>query len=156
MSAGHKLSLSIPSTALNLLQKVQLHPVNVSHDYNVPYLGGTSQDGRTIYIDSHLPSTLKVGDQHVDVAQFIQIHEQAERSLMDQGLPYAQAHALATVVEHRSVIANGLNPIEYEKALRPYIRGAEHEKLTNPPPDLDLRPYQETHPQHLAQALKRG
>lgn len=118
--------------------------VDRSHD--LPYLGGTSTDAATIYLDRHLPETLKYEiDGHVTEfhpATFIEYHERFERAAMDvMGWGYPHAHAAATGYERRRVISAGLHWPQYNKVVNKYVKSAESEKLVKVPADLDMRPY---------------
>ena len=114
--------------------------VDKSHD--VPYLAGYSKDGNTIYVDRHVP--LRMGK--IDILPYLLEHEHSEKTLMDMaGLSYEQAHAIATMLEHKLIEKDGeTTPKEYEAYLRDYIKTAEHEKLTKLPQDLDFTPYKES------------
>jgi hypothetical protein len=43
----------------------------VSHDYDIPYIAGYSTDGRTVFIDRHLPRTFRSWTQTIRVAPFL-------------------------------------------------------------------------------------
>jgi hypothetical protein len=43
----------------------------VSHDYDFPYIAGYSTDGRTVFIDRHLPRTFRSWTQTIRVAPFL-------------------------------------------------------------------------------------
>lgn len=117
-------------------------PFKVDKTHDVPFLGGMSKDGKTVYIDRHLPALITIGHKKVNVLPYILVHERTEKAIMDQmGYTYSSAHNLATKAEHRKVREHGLKPADYEKALKPYIKADEHEKITKPPPDLEPRPY---------------
>lgn len=128
-------------------------PVLVCHDFNIPDTGGISQDARCVYFDKRLPQLLKVGGAEVDVWQFLVIHERVEKHFMDHGLPYEQAHDIATCYEHAAVMAAGLDPRAYERALKPYIRLTEKEAGYGLPHDLELKPYAH---RHLADRVRKS
>jgi hypothetical protein len=124
----------------------------VSFDYDVPYLGGYSADGATIYIDKDTPEQAKRGKRLYQLrpqglVSCILVHEHWEKTAMlAWGWAYPEAHELATHAEHVCVRdALGLDPAEYEDVWAPIIRFAES-KLHKPgialPPDLDRTPYQ--------------
>jgi hypothetical protein len=128
----------------DLLCHLLAREFSVTTVYDVPYLGGYSQDGKTVFFDRRLPQRLFIEDQPVRIAKYLMVHECVEKALIDTfHLTYEQAHAIATEVEHRTVLENGLSPAAYERALKPYIREADHETVTYPPPDLDLTPYRD-------------
>lgn len=133
-------AMSRPTVKAQLQRHRQL---DRTHD--IPYLAGYSANGNTVYIDRHIPIEIPVGDRGlVDVTPYLLTHEEVEKSLIDAlGYHYRKAHSIATIIEHMLVKENGLEPPEYEAALKPYIKGAEHEAMQNPPTDLDLTPYRD-------------
>lgn len=123
---------------VHILDRVRM--IDATHD--VPYLGGISNDGTTVYIDRRLPRVLDIRGVKVDVWKHIAIHEAIEHALMvGLGLEYRRAHHIATRVEEASLEHLGVEPKPYENRLRPYIRKADAETVTNPPPDLYKKPY---------------
>ncbi len=125
-------------------RRLYTHGLDRSHD--LPYLGGYSEDGQTVYIDRHLPETISYQldgrkcsfcpDQH------IMDHECFEKAVMDVlGWNYEHAHEAANGYERRGVLKAGLLWQPYNKALYPFIKADEHEKLKNVPRDLDMKPY---------------
>lgn len=128
--------MAIPRIATRMQQEPA---IDVKHD--LPDLGGYSTDGETIYIDRHANPKLS-RDEQLAIIQ----HEHVEKTLIDMlGYSYAQAHEMATASEHEGLRALGIDPRAYEARLKPFIKRAEHEKITNPPKDLDCHPYYE-HP----------
>jgi hypothetical protein len=62
---------------------------NLDRDHDIPYLAGYSQDGKTIYIDRHMPRTMKSRGREIDSDRFLILHEEVEKTLIDQlGLHY--------------------------------------------------------------------
>lgn len=164
MSAGHRHGEKHPKDhdhAHEILKdpNVRKHlskqpKIDKSHD--IPYLAGYSRDGKTVYLDRHFPEVLEINGQHVNAHEFVAIHERCEKAAIDaQQKNYEQAHKFATTVEHSALEAHGINPGDYEKALAPYIKAAEHEKIERIPPDLDMTPYYPKYA-HPSQLLKRG
>jgi hypothetical protein len=124
----------------------------VSFDYDIPYLGGYSRDGSTIYVDRDTPTEIKRGKRVYPVrphgiVRGIIVHEHWEKTALDAwGWKYAPAHELATHAENDFARAMlGMHPDDYENLWRPIIAAAE-KKLRMPgmqvPPDLDWTPYQ--------------
>lgn len=151
MSCGHKKNTGAESRevedALNnpqVQQKLKAtQGYSINRDYDLPYLGGYSQDGNTIYLDRHLPTELKAGSIDFSPDDFVPIHEHIEKAVIDGlGYKYAPAHEIATGIERRAVIAAGLNWNAYSAALQPYIKADEVEKIQKAPPDLDTTPYE--------------
>jgi hypothetical protein len=131
----------------------------VSFDYDIPYLGGYSQNGATIYIDKDTPEQLKLGRRVYQLkgpqglVRGIITHEHWEKTAMlAWGWGYDPAHELATHAENRFARdALGIPPAEYEEAWAPVIRMAEKKLNAQPPdqvrgaqlpPDLDRTPYE--------------
>ena len=78
-----------------------------SHD--IPYLAGYSLDGKTIYIDRHMPQSFKFRGRTIDTDRFLILHEEVEKTLIDQlGLHYLHAHQIATRAEEAAVRAAGI------------------------------------------------
>lgn len=123
----------------------------ISREYDVPYLGGISKDGKVVYIDEDLPTTLPRTGIAPD--KYIALHERAEWWLMTRlNMDYMGrdgtygAHPHAVRIEHDALIADGgHDPDAYENELASYIREAEHEDLDPEelPPDLFLGPYED-------------
>ena len=57
----------------------KVNTIPIINKYDVPYLGGYSQDGKKVYIDRHIP--LKFMGK--DIGPLIRIHEVAEKALLD-------------------------------------------------------------------------
>src|SRR5947209_18522403 len=49
---------------------------NLDREHDIPYLAGYSTDGKTIYIDRHMPSTLKVDGREVNTDRFLILHDE--------------------------------------------------------------------------------
>lgn len=116
--------------------------------YDVPYLAGSSNDGKHVYIDRRVPKRISVklasgnGRKWVDPAEFLAAHETAEHAAMLKGKPYLQAHTEdADDAERAAVKKHGLSWDHYEKVLDGLLSHIEHEHPKNPPPDLYLKPY---------------
>lgn len=146
MSAGHKLPSSREhlDDALNdpAVKRALARPFKVNRTWDLPYLAGYSKDGTTIYIDRHLPLTLKIGAKSCDPAKFLTVHEHVEKSLIDAlGWKYAAAHQVATAQENAAVSRAGIDPAQYEKVIHRFVKADEIERLLRVPPDLDMTPY---------------
>lgn len=128
------------------VSKAFWRPYTINRDYDIPYLGGTSSPFGIIYIDRHLPEQVSYEVdgklKEFDPTPFICEHERFERALMDAlKWGYEHAHWGATSWERRQVMRAGLLWTPYKKALSPYIKGTEKEKLKKVPANLDMRPY---------------
>lgn len=122
----------------------------ISRQHKVPYLGGISKDGKTVYIDRDLPETLpKTG---IPTDPYIAKHERSEWWLMTRlGMDYLGqngtdgAHHFAVRFEHNALKADDHDPDAYEDELATYINEDEHDAIgpDDVPPDLFLGPYED-------------
>jgi hypothetical protein len=118
----------------------------LDREHDIPYLAGYSIDGKTIYIDRHMPRTMKVGARAVDTDRFLILHEEVEKTLIDQlGLHYLHAHQIAARAEEAAVRAAGLRWRDYDRFKQKYVKTIGDERLRKIPPDLDLKPYRDEH-----------
>jgi len=115
-----------------------------SHD--IPYLAGYSLDGKTIFIDRHLPRTFKFRGREIAVDRYLILHEEVEKTLIDQlGLHYLHAHQIATRAEQAAVRADRIEWRDYDRFMQRYVKRIGDERLTKVPDDLDLKPYRDEH-----------
>jgi hypothetical protein len=122
-----------------------------SHD--IPYLAGYSRNGKTVYIDRHMPKSFTFRGRRVMTDRFLILHEMVEKTLMDHlGLRYLHAHQIATRAEQAAVRAAGVSWHAYDNFMQKYVKRIGDEKLTRCPRDLDLKPY---HDEHDDELLKR-
>src|SRR5258706_10288744 len=96
MSSGHKSheGFGLNSQILDRLladEKVQQElfwPKIINTEFDIPYLGGYSCDGKTIYFDRHLPKMVTIerdgSKKTFDPIQFLKLHESLEKTLIDQ------------------------------------------------------------------------
>lgn len=137
----------------------KFHKIN--KEYDIPYVGGYSTDGATIYFDRHLPDKIKIQRdrtvKEIDPIPFLIRHESFEKTLIDQlHFNYQHAHKLATAYERRGVMEM-LGPgwwDSYQRAFKPFIKADAHEQLKKVPKDLDLTPYQDEHDNRLLDHLR--
>lgn len=118
----------------------------INREFDLPYLGGYSKDGKTIYLDRHFPESLTIEEdgqrRTFNPTQHVLDHEKFEKAIMDTlSWGYSHAHEAANGYERRGVLKAGLFWRPYNAALDPYIKADEHEKLVKVPPDLDMAPY---------------
>ena len=126
-----------------------------SHD--VPYLAGYSMDGKTIYIDRHLPTHFKYRGHTVEVDRFLIMHEEVEKTLIDQlGLHYLHAHQIATRAEEAAVRAERISWRAYDRLMQKYVKSVGDEGLKKVPKDLDLKPYRDYHDWDLMQRMEKA
>src|SRR5436305_9470028 len=116
----------------------------VNRDYDIPYIAGYSEDADTIYIDRHLPRTLRLWTRTVRVEPFILTHEIVEKALLDElRLHYLHAHQIAIRAERDAVKAAGVPWTAYQRFMKKYEKSIEEERLTRVPKSLDLTPYRD-------------
>ena len=65
--------------------------------HDVPYLASYSKDGKTIYIDRHMPASFRYAGKEINTDRYLILHEEVEKTLIDQlNLHYLHAHQIAT------------------------------------------------------------
>lgn len=127
--------------------------IDRSHD--IPYLAGYSTDGKTIYIDRHLPRTMNYKGRKIEVDRYLLMHEEVEKTLIDQlGLHYLHAHQIATRAEEAAVRAEGILWRDYDRFMQKYVKRIGDERLQKVPADLDLRPYRDEHDFDLIERMR--
>ncbi len=122
----------------------------LDREHDIPYVAGYSRDGKTIYIDRHLPNTFKYRGRDVDVDRFLILHEEVEKTLIDQlNLHYLHAHQIASRAEQAAVRAAGVSWRAYDAFMQKYVKRIGDERLSRVPKDLDLKPYRDEHDAEL-------
>jgi len=102
---------------------------NLDRDHDIPYLAGYSTDGKTIYIDRHLPKSFVFRGRTVDVDQ------------------------IATRAEEAAVNAERITWAAYDRFMQKYVKSIGDERLVKVPADLDLKPYRDYHDYDLMQRM---
>ncbi len=126
-----------------------------SHD--IPYLAGYSMDGKTIYIDRHLPRSFKWRGRTIEVDRFLIMHEEVEKTLIDQlDLHYLHAHQIATRAEEAAVRAERISWRAYDSFMQKYVKSIGDERLKKVPKDLDLKPYRDYHDWDLMKRMEKA
>ena len=129
----------------------------LDREHDVPYLAGYSTDGKTIYIDRHLPRTMTYKGRKIEVDRYLIMHEEVEKTLIDQlGLHYLHAHQIATRAEEAAVRADGILWRDYDRFMQRYVKSIGDERLQKVPEDLDLRPYRDEHDYDLIQRMGKA
>ncbi len=127
-----------------------LRRIRLDRSYDIPYLAGYSQDGKTIYIDRHLPDTFSYRGKKVPVDRYLILHESVEKTLIDElNLHYLHAHQIATRAEEAAVRADRILWSAYDRFMQRYVKTIGDESLTRVPTDLDLKPYRDEHDKDL-------
>jgi len=134
---------------------------NLDRNHDIPYLAGYSNDGKTIYIDRHMPHSMKFRGREVDTDRFLLLHEEVEKTLIDQlNLHYLHAHQIATRAEEAAVRAAGVGWREYDRFMQKFVKTIGDERLIKVPADLDLKPYRDEHDfdllKRMYESVERG
>ena len=99
----------------------QVKKLDRRHD--IPYLAGYSKNGKTIYIDRHMPKSFLFRGRRINIDRFLILHEAMEKTLMDHlGLRYLHAHQIATRAEQAAVRASGVSWNAYDRLMRTYVK----------------------------------
>jgi hypothetical protein len=134
-----------------------LSRTTLDRTWDIPYLAGYSMDGKTIYIDRHLPVSFMSGGHVIYTDKFLVLHEALEKAVIDKlGLVYQHAHQLALREEEAAVRAFGISWKEYSAFMDQYIKEAADERLTRIPPDLDIKPYRDEHDFQLLKKMQQA
>jgi hypothetical protein len=125
-------------------------PVRIVTLFDVPYGGGSSVDGKEVYIDRDLHEWIKSGRLAVkgmtagQLEQAIVEHEHTEWAVDVGDNPvdrYDAAHEFATAKEHRFVFQLRVDPEFYEKCIRGSLDKIVKKAVRHPPPGLWCGPY---------------
>ena len=118
--------------------------MKIDATYDIPYGGGTSKDGKTVYIDKRIPEFKTFNGRRLNVWQSIATHESAEikRMLPPHNDGYKDAHKdYANPAEKKYVLSQGVSWKAYDEWAQTFIRGIEHSGSPKLPPDLYTKPY---------------
>ncbi len=136
------------------LDAIERRVKNFDRKHDIPYLAGYSEDGKTIYIDRHMPRSFKFRGRTIDTDRFLILHEEVEKTLIDQlGLHYLHAHQIATRAEQAAVRAVGATWRDYDRFMQKYVKRIGDERLTKVPDDLDTKPYRDEHDDDLLRRM---
>jgi hypothetical protein len=126
----------------------------IDRRHDVPYLAGYSRNGKIIYIDRHMPETMRYGGRTINTDRYLILHEEVEKTLIDQlGLHYLHAHQIASRAEQAAVRAAGIRWADYDRFMQKYVKRIGDERLTKVPADLDLKPYRDEHDDDLVKRM---
>jgi hypothetical protein len=127
----------------------------LDREHDIPYLAGYSRDGKTIYIDRHMPKSFRFRGRVIETDRFLILHEEVEKTLIDQlNLHYLHAHQIATRAEQAAVRAAGVNWRDYDRFMQKYVKQLGDERLTRVPADLDEKPYRDEHDYDLLRRME--
>lgn len=116
--------------------------IRLSTNFDIKYTGGYSLDGKTIYLDEHFPTTLKVEGKIISTLESIGLHhELPEKWMSDNGYEYPHAHEIATGIEKKYVESLGITWKGYCSEVDKNLRKVYRTQLQKSPPSLDLAPY---------------
>jgi len=129
----------------------------IDRRHDIPYLAGYSRNGKIIYIDRHMPQTMRYSGRDIDTDRYLILHEEVEKTLIDQlGLHYLHAHQIASRAEQAAVRAAGVRWHDYDRFMQKYVKRIGDERLTKVPADLDLKPYRDEHDEDLIKRMLKG
>lgn len=128
----------------------------LDREHDIPYLAGYSRDGKTIYIDRHLPRSFIFRGRSIEVDRFLILHEEVEKTLIDQlDLHYLHAHQIATRAEEAAVRAQRVTWKACDRFMQKYVKSVCDERLRDVPVDLDLKPYRDYQDYDLLQRMEQ-
>jgi hypothetical protein len=149
--------------------------VTVSQRYKIPYLAGSSVDGKTVYIDPRVPDTMDVNGTKIDPRNSLVVREIYERNAIDKmtaardaGDPkfkdktdaqiYADAHKTEGTGAERKFLRQqyGFGTKDwarYQQLMKDIVPKTEHETVEagQAPPDLYTFMYPHEEALHLHQ-----
>jgi len=129
----------------------------LDRDHDIPYVAGYSVDGRTIFIDRHMPNSFVYRRKRVLTDRFLIMHEAVEKALIQMlGMHYLHAHQIALRAEQAAVRAEGIDWLAYDAFMQEHIKEIGHEKLSKVPSTLDLTPYKDFHDDELVVEMRKS
>src|SRR5437764_7828037 len=150
----HKSEDIDDAVLLDVIKALRRRVQVVNREYDIPYIAGYSVDGRTVFIDRHLPRQFRWLMKRVRVEPFLLTHEIVEKALLDElRLHYLHAHQVAVRAERDAVKAAGVSWWAYQRFMKQHEKHIEEEKLVKVPATLDLRPYRDEKDFGLLQRL---
>lgn len=115
-----------------------------SHD--IPFVGGYSQNGETIYLHRHLAKEIDIDGRKVCPRKYLKLHEEMEKSLIDVlGWGYLQSHRISNAIELLTVVQDGMDKSRYIHFMDKEMQRLMKLPVKVIPNDLDFLPYH-THP----------
>lgn len=160
ISAHKKLHIPdwyVSSLMLDRALDAIIKRVKQNRRYDIPYLAGYSQDGKTIYIDRHLPKIWNYKGRKIEVDRYLILHEEVEKTLIDRlNLHYLHAHQIATRAEEAAIKADKISWRDYDRFMQKYVKTIGDERLQKVPPNLDLKPYRDEHDLDLISRMEKA
>lgn len=160
-AAPHK-KLRIPDWYVSTLMLERaldaiLRRIKLDRKHDIPYLAGYSLDGKTIYIDRHLPAVFTFKGKQVEVDRYLVLHETVEKTLIDElDLHYLHAHQIATRAEQAAVRGDGIEWRAYDRFMQKYVKRIGDERLSKVPDNLDEKPYRDEHDKDLIVRMEKA
>ena len=155
--ARHKSEEIDDSVLLDVIHAIKRRVRIINRSYDIPYIAGYSVDGRTVFIDRHLPKSFRWLTKIVRVDPLLLVHEIVEKALLDElRLHYLHAHQIALRAERDAVRATGVPWLIYQRFMKKYESPIQEEKLIRVPPQLDLTPYRDEKDFALLRRLVRN
>ena len=147
----------VSTSILDDSMRAILRQIRLDRDHDVPYLAGSSRDGRTVFIDRHLPKFLTSGHRRIPTDCFIILHEVIEKLLFDRfQLSYAEAHQIALRMEQVAVRNAKISWHDYNVLMQSNVKRAHDERLVTLPKDLEIKPYEDEGEVDLIRRKQRG
>lgn len=148
----------ISHVMLDLARDSILKRFKLDRQHDIPYLAGYSQDGKTIYIDRHMPKAFYNSEGRlIRTDRFLILHEAIEKTLIEQlGLRYQFAHQFALRAEQAAVRADKIAWNEYDHFTQKYIKEMGSETLKKVPEDLDMKPYQDERDEEIIARMQEA
>ncbi len=112
-------------------------PFKVEHDWDIPFLGGSSTDLKRVYVHRLVWPAIV---EHRLLPGLI-AHERVEAILERTGKSYADAHEMATCAENEVYRRQGRNSKDVEKLYPKLLDMTEGAPVFRVPDDLVLQPY---------------
>jgi hypothetical protein len=156
VSTGHRCGKEKPQRELFQIlgegdtAELYSRKVALDTDHDIPYGGGNSVDGETVYIDRRLYRELMNYRTEVrgmtarQIVQAICEHEHTEWAVDAGDNPvdvYLAAHGFAIAAEHKFVRMLSIDPDRYERCIAPALERCLRREPENPPRDLWCGPY---------------
>jgi hypothetical protein len=142
---------------LDLAVKSILSKVKLNRTHDIPYLAGYSRNGKTIYIDRHMPKSFLFKGRRIFTDRYLILHETLEKTLISQhNIHYQFAHQIALRAEEAAVRADKISWKAYDNFMQKYIKSIGDEKLKKVPRDLDVKPYRDENDSKLLKEMKKS
>lgn len=135
----------------------RVRPATVVKKYDIPYVGGYSSDGTTVYIDKDLPETFIASTGVlVNVHKYLTIHEITEIALIrNASMTYNEAHRIAVGAEIAALQQDKCPVDEYYHFLFSHVnKKLRADAITSVPRDLEILPYAEDNLSDIVRRLQ--